>query len=557
MVAFYADKVKRPVRFFNTTGPCNPWDHYMLPPEERLVGAQLHRYIRDQLYWVLHAPRQTGKTTFLQNWTREINNGRFNGDEALACYVSVERCQGVVEAAKAMPALCEAVKIWAERNGLPVPTTEDGNPYSCFNSLLSDWSRRITPKSLIVLFDEVDVLEGETLISFLRQLRDGFAGRGPGGFPASVTLVGMRDLKDYITAAKDGVAPNPGSPFNIKEDSTILSNFQQKDIARLFAQRTEETGQEITGEALDYVYDQSRGQPWIVNSLFKRATMRILDEDSRETVTIDHILEAREQMIQARETHLDALAYRLEDPRIRKVMETLITGEPDMGLATGDAFSLCLDLGLVTIIDGVPSVANPIYREVLAREMTYGAQLAIPLPEWQWQKADGSLDMDALLREFQRFWRKHSEIWEEKSDYTEAFPHLLLMAFLQRVLNGGGAMDGAENNVNKVCNSKLRYSTWQGCRVEYEYAAGRGRMDLAIEYRKRWFILEVKLVHRYETPETVKAEGLEQIARYRDRIDAAAPAYLIIFDRRPQAREQPWENRLSWTQEGTVTVMQG
>jgi hypothetical protein len=257
--------------------------------------------------------------------------------------------------------------------------------------------------------------------------------------------------------------------------------------------------------------------------------MRILDENSRETVTLEHIMEAREQMIQARETHLDALAYRLEDPRIRKVMETLMTGDSDIGLAIGDAFRLCLDLGLVAVIDGVPSVANPIYREVLAREMTYGVQLSITPPEWQWQQEDGSLDMDALLREFQRFWRKHSEIWEEKSDYTEAFPHLLLMAFLQRVLNGGG-------------------------RIEREYAAGRGRMDLAVEYRKRWYILEVKLVHKHETPETVQAEGLEQIARYRDRID---PAYLVIFDRRPQAKETPWEDRIGWAREGTVTVVRG
>ncbi len=82
---------KRDIRFFNTTGPCNPDMHYMLPPEERLVGAQLHRYISDQLYWVLHAPRQTGKTTFLQSWTREINSG----GEEVACYVNLKICQGL------------------------------------------------------------------------------------------------------------------------------------------------------------------------------------------------------------------------------------------------------------------------------------------------------------------------------------------------------------------------------------------------------------------------------------------------------------------------------
>jgi hypothetical protein len=526
------NKVKRPVRFFNTTGPCNPWDHYMLPPEERLVGAQLHRYIRDQLYWVLHAPRQTGKTTFLQNWTREINSGQFDGDDAIACCVSVETCQGIADAARAMPTICAAIRQHAFFFDLPIPEHNNESPAMMVSAMLEGWAKMVAPKSLIVLFDEADVLEGETLISFLRQLRGGFANRGPGAFPASIALAGMRDLKDYITAAKDGIAPNPGSPFNVKSDSVMISNFERNDIARLFAQRTEEIGQEITREALDYVYDQSRGQPWIVNSLFQRATMRILDENSRETVTLDHILEAREQMIQARETHLDALAYRLEDPRIRKVVETLVTGDSDLALATGDAFRLCLDLGLVAIIDGVPSVANPIYREVLAREMTYGAQLAIPLPEWQWQKEDGSLDMDALLREFQQFWRENSEIWEEKSDYTEAFPHLLLMAFLQRVLNGGG-------------------------RIEREYAAGRGRMDLYVEYQGGKYVIEVKLARKKQSLEQVTAKGLEQIARYRKTKAPDAPAYLVIFDRRPQAKDLPWEERLGWAREGTVTVVRG
>ena len=66
-------------RFFNTTGPCNPDDHYILPPEARLVRAQLDRYIESKLYWVLHAPRQSGKTTFLQSWMRKINDRKGGG----------------------------------------------------------------------------------------------------------------------------------------------------------------------------------------------------------------------------------------------------------------------------------------------------------------------------------------------------------------------------------------------------------------------------------------------------------------------------------------------
>ncbi|GHT86409.1 hypothetical protein FACS1894137_11950 [Spirochaetia bacterium] len=527
---YTGDMAKREVRFFNTTGPCNPDMHYMLPPEERLVGAQLSRYIRDQLYWVLHAPRQTGKTTFLQSWMREINVGT----EAISCYVTVETCQGVPEAERAIPVVCDAIRRWAKVYKLPVPVVEDEAPQSRLNSLLGNWAKLVAPKPLIVLFDEVDVLTGDALISFLRQLRDGFAERGAGQFPASVALVGMRDLKDYITAAKGGIAPNPGSPFNVKSDSVFLGNFQKDDVERLFAQRTAETRQQITQEALDYVYDQSRGQPWIVNSLFQRATMRVLAEDSCETVTMAHITEAREQMILARETHLDALATRLLDDRVRQIIEKLMIGETDTFLTQSDAFNYCLDLGLVSREGGTPQLANPLYREVLARSITEGAQDAIPVPEWQWEDADGSLDMDALLKEFQQFWRENSEVWEnqrkQRFTYTEVFPHLLLQAFLQRVLNGGG-------------------------RIDREYAAGRGRMDLAVEYKKKKYIIEVKLLRDTKNPETVKEQGLAQTAKYRDTIDSAAPAYLVLFDRRSESKKNPWDTRLTWAKEKGITVV--
>jgi hypothetical protein len=258
--------------------------------------------------------------------------------------------------------------------------------------------------------------------------------------------------------------------------------------------------------------------------------MRILGEDSNETVTIEHIKEARQQIILSRETHLDSLSYRLDDQGVKKVIEVLMSGEANTQIADTEEFRLAMDLGLVTIERGTPQVANPVYREVLARKMTYGTQLAIQEPEWQWQRDDGSLDMDRLLQEFQKFWRRHSEIWEERSNYTEAFPHLLLMAFLQRVLNGGG-------------------------NIEREYAAGRGRMDLLIEYKGYRYIIEIKLILYYETEKEVKTEGLEQIRKYRDCLDPAIPSYLIIFDRRPAKKKKPWSKRLTWQHLDGITVV--
>ena len=520
---------KRPVRFFNTTGPCWPWDHYMLPPADRLVGAQLDRYIRDKLYWVLHAPRQTGKTTFLQAWAREINAG----GEATACYVSLESCQGITDRTEAMKTINRAICAFAGRGGLPVPELQQDQPELILDRTMHKWAEQVAPKPLIVLFDEADVLEGEPLISFLRQLRGGFAMRGPGMFPISVALVGMRDLRDYITAAKDGVAPNPGSPFNIKSDSVFISNFTKQDISALFEQRTEETGQVITDEALDYVYEQSWGQPWIVNSLFQRATMRVLKEDDYQTVTIDHIAAAREQMISARETHLDALSMRLRDQRIKRVIESIIIGDndPTINRSSPDV-ELAIDLGLIRWDSATGfKISNPIYEDILTRHLNAGYHDNMPPPAtWRWNTEDGRLDMDSLLKEFQRFWRRYSDVWEQKSDYSEAFPHLLLTAFLQRLTNGGG-------------------------RIEFESAAGRGRMDIYVEYKGDKFIIEIKLLRSWDTPKEVLEEGLEQIITYRDKAAPGAPVYLVIFDRREEAKKKPWEERIGWETAGDVTVV--
>ncbi|HAP43030.1 MAG: hypothetical protein A2087_11465 [Spirochaetes bacterium GWD1_61_31] len=519
-------------RFFNTTGPCNPEDHYILPPEQRLVHAQLSRYIGSKLYWVLHAPRQIGKTTFLQSWMRQLNTS----GQAVACYVSVETCQAFPDAADAIPAVVHAIREFANAF-LPkdqVPPLPDSTASSALSQILTEWAALVAPKPLVVLFDEVDVLEDQAMVSFLRQLRSGFARRGVGQFPVSVALVGLRDLRDYLIKSKDGVTLNPGSPFNIKQESATLSNFSAEDVIALASQHTAETGQTFSPEALALVFELTQGQPWLTNSLLQNCVWNLCPDG--QPVGVDHIRVAKEQLIQARAVHLDSLAERLRDPRIKRIIQSIMVGESDPQLTVGDDFQLALDLGLVRREQGTPAIANPIYREVIARVLSQGMQDAIPAPEFAWARPDGRLNMDSLLREFQKFWRRHADLWEAKSDYTEAFPHLLLMAFLQRVTNGGG-------------------------RIEREYAAGRGRMDLAVLYGGAWDIIELKLVHPQDGRAVTVETGLRQCLRYRDQIDPAASCWLVVFDRTPAGRQLPWEARLSWeavqTAAGVVTVIGG
>jgi hypothetical protein len=503
----------------------------MLDTKTRLVGATLSSYIENELYWVLHAPRQTGKTTFLQSWMKEINES----GEAIACYVSVERCQGFPDAEDAIPAVCYAINEFAGKSfqKLLIPDIPQVDSHSQLSTMLSNWAKKVAPKPLIVLFDEVDTLQDQAMISFLRQLRSGFSRRGVGKYPVSIALVGMRDLRDYLVKSKDGVSVNPGSPFNIKEDSATLNNFSKSDVFDLIKQHIDETGQIFEESAIELIFELTQGQPWLVNALAKKCVWDIVPQEKGETVTTEHIMIAKEKLILARAVHLDSLSERLKDPRVKPIIETIITGDIDPNMAEGDDFVFCTDLGLVTTQNQTPQIANPIYREVISRVLTQGMQYAIPQPEFKWQKDDGSLDYDALFEEFQKFWRRHSAAWEVKVDYQEAFPHLLVMAFLQRVINGGG-------------------------RIEREYAAGRGRVDLAVEWHSKWTVIEIKLVHPYDNLKTTIEEGLKQTAKYRDTV-GAHEAWLIVFDRREKARAKPWEERLRKEQHqtpgGPITVI--
>lgn len=339
--------------------------------------------------------------------------------EVVACYVSVEVCQEFPEEEDAVPAICESIRSYARAflGEKAVPEMPDVSVPMMLSRILQNWAALVAPKPLIVLFDEVDVLQDQAMVSFLRQLRGGFAMRAPGVFPTSIALVGMRDLRDYLIKSKDGVDLNPGSPFNIKQDSASIANFAREDVLYLISQHEKETGQIFEAEAKDLAYDLAKGQPWLTNALLQKCVWTICPQEEGLPVKVEHLLEAREMLIQERAVHLDSLLERLR----------------------GDDFRFALDMGLVIIEKGSPAIANPIYQEIITRVLSEPYQLSIPEITFRWEKEDGTLDMDALMREFQRFWRRHGAIWEEKADYTEAFPHLLVMAFLQRLTNGGGA----------------------------------------------------------------------------------------------------------------------
>ena len=81
------------MRFFTTEGPVNCQDHYCLPPLARFDLEDVMALIAQKKYFLLHAPRQTGKTTCLLALAEHLNRQ----GEHRALYANIETAQAARE----------------------------------------------------------------------------------------------------------------------------------------------------------------------------------------------------------------------------------------------------------------------------------------------------------------------------------------------------------------------------------------------------------------------------------------------------------------------------
>ncbi|HZF56025.1 MAG TPA: hypothetical protein VE093_45740 [Polyangiaceae bacterium] len=189
------------------------------------------------------------------------------------------------------------------------------------------------------------------------------------------------------------------------------------------------------------------------------------------------------------------------------------------GYAGGDTYDddvqYARDLGLVTITKPL-RVANPIYREVIARVLASQAEDSVAVEPKSFVRPDGRLDLRKLLLEFAAFWREHGEVIAAGMPYHEVAPQLVLMAYLQRVVNGGGYIDR-------------------------EYGIGRGRIDLLVRWPlkgegggRAWQreALELKVWRTGE--KDPRPKGLSQLDGYLERL-GLDEGVLVLFDQRKEA----------------------
>ena len=435
-----------------------------------------------------------------------------------------------------MKIICEAIansaKTYRIEPDLPMlckQILQNNEAEGALTLLLTEWAE-ISEQPIVLMLDEVDALVGDTLISLLRQIRAGYAQR-PSAFPQSIVLCGVRDVRDYRIHTAHQEIITGGSAFNIKAKSLTIGNFCKDEIHTLFQQHSEATGQVFADEIFPELWIDTQGQPWLVNALAYELTWetRAL-RDRTAPITLQHYQAARECLIQSRATHLDQLTDKLKESRVRAVIEPILKGESSEQALNPDDVLYVEDLGLITRApNSAIQIANRIYQEIIPRALAWGSQMALTQNTAWYLTPQRRLDMSKLLTAFQQFFREHSDVWLQGLPYKEAGPHLLLQAFLQRIINGGG-------------------------RIHREYALGRKRTDLFIEWPvdeaqgfygdMQRIVIELKIL-RSNLDETIK-KGLEQTVGYARQV-GAPEAHLLIFNRNS---DTSWDDKI-WRRTNT------
>ncbi|MCA9704577.1 MAG: ATP-binding protein [Myxococcales bacterium] len=499
---------------FNVAGPCIPGEHYMLPPQRRL--RDVLALIEDHRFFTLHAGRQTGKTTSAM-WLEDHLDatGRYR-----ALWVDLETAREQPDVARAMRVVLSAFDdALAHRHpdsSRPAAREIDAMLATPERALLTYLTALagLEPRPLVLLLDEVDGLVGAAMVSFLTQLRHGYIERSRAPFPVSVVLVGQRQVRDYALRQEDRRVLSwlgTTSPFNITAEATTLGPFSEAEVGELLHQHTEATGQRFGSDAVARIHALGQGHPWLTNALADQIVRRDVRDRGVE-VTAEHVEAAKETLILERRSHIDSLMARLREERVRRILAPMLAGGTTEGDVLDDDFSYVVGLGLVRLRRGQWEIANPIYQEVIPRALTFVQQGQIVLEPAAFVRPDGTLDVPELMAQWQQFWREDGHLAAEGFGYREAGPHLMLMAFLQRIVNGGGA-------------------------IRREYGLGRGALDLLVEWRGQRIAVEVKL--RRDT--TTEARALDQVTGYLDRL-GLREGWLVLFD----LRQGPsWDERLT------------
>jgi hypothetical protein len=496
---------------FNTEGKCRPDLHFMADTTAKFDAIM--DLIKKGKYFIIHRPRQYGKTTMLFKLLYALNED--------ADYITFNTSfQGVgddvfLDEQRFCPMFLELLE--AETKEWQHPRLADFLSEAKQRvTNLKDLSKTITElvglagKKLVLFIDEVDKSSNNQLfVSFLAMLRDKYLRRELSSDATfyAVVLAGVYDVKSLKIKIRSDDEKKYNSPWNIAADFDVNMDLQPNEIKPMLDDYALENGVAMdTIKIAEHLFYYTSGYPFLVSKICKIIDEKMPEVRSRKAWAVEDVDHAVERLLQEHNTNFDTVVKNLENyPELYHLTAQLILESQALSY---DALDPMINLGVLHGIftkNGTSlAIHNRIYAEVIANYMTARA-MRTQLPSSGYEYSGiymlpgGHLNVEKVLLRFQNLLKE--EYSQKDRDFLERQGRLIFLAFLKPILNGHG------------------YS------FKEPQISEEKRLDIVITLNRHKYVVELKLWRG----EQAHKKGLIQLVDYLNR-QGLDTGYLVIFD---------------------------
>ena len=491
---------KKPKRFFEKSGLVDPSASYYVQLENvtNMDNQDLKTMVDRGRYFSIFAPRQSGKTTFLEGFCLELEKDstyvpiilsfqRYKSLDKQTFYQQIQKELNTQLTNRLSSVDCPSLEAAVSYLGSHQLTN-----HISLGELFEELNQLLELKKIVIFIDEFDGIpenELENFLTTLRELYQKFKKRQDKAL-YSVGLVGIRNITKLIVG---GV-----SPFNIA-DQVKLPPFSLKNVRDLYAQYSEETNQPFTDEAVKMVYTETAGQPWLVNRL---ATILTIDVKPATTdpLTAEDVQKAIDILLYEENSHFDNITEKAKQYK-ETFMDVVFNG---VEYIPGDEEqSLLLTHGLIKAQGKDIRVGNPIYKKRFTKTFFREVATQTDVSSVKYYLPDGRLNMERILTDFERYiTRIGAAAFYSTTRPMEVTGKFQLTAWLYQFVSEGSG------------------------ELYYESRTGLGIMDIMLVHGQNKYIVETK-IKRY--PGTTE-EALEQLSEKYLLPEKVDYGYIVLFD---------------------------
>ncbi|WP_041638515.1 AAA-like domain-containing protein [Marinitoga piezophila] len=461
------------MRTFCTSGPVDKKTCYYV--ERPDIMAESLNHIENWRYFTVSAPRQSGKTTLLNDIVEKIK------DKYITIFLSFEDYKNMKTEEEFIETFYEEIIEEAEKYNITLETKPQ--KIRMIKNIFEEIYKK-TGKEVVLMIDEFEKLNNEEIMNTLLHVIRKIYHKKEMYKLRSVILISV----SYLS----GVLEDNASPFNIAEHMEV-PYFTKEQVYDLLSQHEKETGQLFDEKVKELIWHNAAGQPGLTNGLAydlvvkKAKGEKIITEKHFEKTLYDYI----KKYIDKNMENIISKAH--EEKEI--VMQILFEPESVEFDISDERIKFLYLHGVIDDCEGKCCVKVPLYYKKLYNHFKpkiNGERKKILEYEDNLKKyidKDGNLKLNELFKRYIEYIKSRGAVMFKGRNYYEGVYQYNLDQFLSTYM---GLLDG---------------------KVYPETQIGGGRIDLMVMYKEKEYLIEVKAnIIKYEY-EIAKKQLVEYLKR--------------------------------------------